>query len=429
MESCRPSDASGPPPVRLHALGWLAVTCLAGVLLQMLQLFPRLSVPLAPLTYGRWYPVHADTALYGWCAVPLVGLLLHWYPEDSDMFGGILASRTCLAAWSLALAAGAASWLGGGSGSKPFMEWSGWTIPLLPLAMLALWVVLAGRCENSRGRLAPGALAARWLLLAALLPVPFIFIHAASPAVYPAVNPDSGGATGTSLLGSNLGLIAIYAAAPILLGLPREPRRSSRRRVLVPWAILAVMAAVFAAAPHGDVSNHQLSQVILLALPLAWAPLTWTLFRSYLWPDAARPWLAAAFAWWCLLLVTGWIGFLPGLGERFKFTQMLVAHAHLAMAACLSSAGWALLLGLDPNRAPGRGSFAAWQAGVTVHIGATVLAGLREIAQPDALFVGDSLIRLAWFTRLAAGLLMAAVALVWLHAAIVRPKSPVLRSS
>lgn len=406
----RPTGAA----VRRHALAWLAASCCAGLLLQAFQLFPDLSAPFAPFTYGRWYPVHTDTALYGWCALPLAGVLIRWYWPSHDAAGSSGEARLCLAGWSLALGAGAASWLGGGSGSKPFMEWSGWTVPLLPLVMLGIWVGLATWTERSVGRLAWHALASRWTLLAVLLPVPFFFFHAAGPSVYPSVNPDSGGATGTSLFGSSLGLIAVYGAAPILLGLARAPARGSARKLRLVWGAWGTMALAFTLAGHGDVSHHRLSQQILLGLLLAWAPLAWILFRSYVWPADSMRWLAAAFGWWCLLLLSGWLGFLPGLSERIKFTQILVAHAHLAMAACVSSAGWALLLALDSDHAPGGLSFWTWQSAVAVHIAATAFAGWREIVAPGAAFIGDSWIRIAWFVRLGAGAAMTVAAFTWL---------------
>jgi cytochrome c oxidase cbb3-type subunit 1 len=30
---------------------------------------------MSPFTYGRWMPVHLNGQLYGWCSVPLLGLL------------------------------------------------------------------------------------------------------------------------------------------------------------------------------------------------------------------------------------------------------------------------------------------------------------------------------------------------------------------
>lgn len=41
--------------------------------------------------------------------------------------------------------------------------------------------------------------------------------------------------------------------------------------------------------------------------------------------------------WWALLVVSGVAAFLPGVLDRLKFTQGLVAHSHLAMAGFTTS--------------------------------------------------------------------------------------------
>ncbi|MGD2113822.1 MAG: hypothetical protein PVG07_02145, partial [Acidobacteriota bacterium] len=69
--------------VTLHSLGWLAAGNLVGLLLATLLLAPGAGSALAPLTYGRWMPVHWNAQLYGWLALPLVGLLLHVYRAEA----------------------------------------------------------------------------------------------------------------------------------------------------------------------------------------------------------------------------------------------------------------------------------------------------------------------------------------------------------
>ena len=68
----------------IAALGWLAAGCAAGLLLALLLAWPDLNALLAPLTYGRWVPVHLDALLYGWTALPLVGLLLRLYLPGAE---------------------------------------------------------------------------------------------------------------------------------------------------------------------------------------------------------------------------------------------------------------------------------------------------------------------------------------------------------
>ncbi len=82
------------------------------------------------------------------------------------------------------------------------------------------------------------------------------------------------------------------------------------------------------------------------------------------WAPVSRRWLGAAFVWWCLLVLTGWLDFLPGISERVKFTNVLVAHSHLAMAGMVTSLNVALLLNLGPAHAPSLRSFGCGRAAV-----------------------------------------------------------------
>ena len=128
--------------VRRHALGWLVAANAVGALLAAELIWPRFGQLLGPLTYGRWMPLHLDWQLYGWCALPLVGALLAGFLK-SDSQRALGHARLALAGWSLALALGGLAWLSGTSSGKLFLEWGGWARPLLPLALIALWLVLA----------------------------------------------------------------------------------------------------------------------------------------------------------------------------------------------------------------------------------------------------------------------------------------------
>lgn len=165
-----------------HALVWLVVGNVVGLLLAGLQLLPGLNLALAPWTYGRWIPVHLNAQLYGWTALPLVGLLLRFFGERQER---AWLSRLAASAWSAALAVGCLSWLAGESSGKPFLEWRGAGRWALVAAMALLAVAL----------------------VAALIAIPAVTWWVTNPEVYPAYNPDSGGATGGSLLGSSLALV------------------------------------------------------------------------------------------------------------------------------------------------------------------------------------------------------------------------------
>ena len=407
------ADRAEPPvpfgrAVALHSLGWLAAANLVGVWLGVSLLWPAAGDWLAPLTFGRWAPVHMDWQLYGWCSLPLVGALLYWCLDPGHAAVRRHAALA-LGAWSLALGLGAIGWLGGDTSGKLFLDWHGWTRPLLPLAMLVLWVVLAAHAKR---RWAEGSALDRFLrggMLALLFPVPFVLFWAVSRGVYQSVNPDSGGATGAAVLGSTLGIVTIYMLVPTFLARPAERRVSA-----FVWALLGSWA-VFAVLDRGNVSHHVPRQYVALAVLLLWIPLLPLFWRRYRWGHGARAWFGAAAAWWAILVLTGWLTFLPGMSERLKFTHALVGHAHLAMAGLVTCVNGAILVVLTRRPAP-RGVWLAWQVGCALYVVSMNVLGWSETERVAELFRSEAWTQACLAIRLAGGLAMATASLRWLAA-------------
>lgn len=392
--------------VRLHALGWLVAANAAGVLLAVLLVWPEAGAALGDFGYGRWMPVHMNGQLYGWCALPLVGALLAAALEPRHR-GAAGHARVVLGAWSVALGLGCAAWLGGLTSGKLFLDWAGWARPVLGVAMSVAWTLLAAhlwwgraRARTTRWRVAAG-------LLAGLAVVPAMMYWVAGREVYPTVNPDSGGATGAALLGSTLGIVAVYGLLPEMLGV----RRKAGVRTAWFWWAWAGSLAVFAVIDHGNASHHAAGQIAGLGLLLAWVPLLWKFGYAWSWGETEVRWLKAAGWWWALLVVSGWVTFLPGVSESWKFTHALVGHAHLAMAGLVTSVNFAVLNALERERpVGGRGVFWAWQAGCAAHVALMLGLGAVETERAAELFYGADWTRWIFAGRLAAGLLMAGAA-------------------
>lgn len=403
-------DAALARTVRLHALGWLVAANTVGVLLAALLAWPGLGDRLGEVGYGRWMPVHLNGQLYGWCALPLVGALLAATLERRHT-GAIKHARIVLAAWSIALAAGCAAWMGGVTSGKLFLDWAGWARPVLGLAMSALWTVLASHLWWGRAR----ARTARWRvaagLLAGLAAVPATMYWVAGREVYPTVNPDSGGATGASLLGSTLGIVAVFGLLPALL----EVEKKAGARTAWFWWAWAGSVGVFAAIDHGNASHHATGQIAGLGLLLAWVPLLWVFGYAWRWDAEQARWVKAAGWWWALLVVSGWATFLPGVSEAWKFTHALVGHAHLAMAGLVTAVNFVALAALDPGRrVGGRGVFLAWQIGCAAHVALMLGLGAVEAERSAELFYGADWTQWIFVGRLLAGMAMAvAAAAAW----------------
>ncbi len=432
-----------PPLARLvaiHSLTWLVVANAVGVLLAVLLLVPQLGDLMIPFTYGRWVPVHLDLQLYGWCSLPLVGLLLHLYRVDHDR--GSLGAWG-LGGWSASLLIGALSVLAGGSSGKLFLEWSGIARWTLFGAQVCLFLVLLTGFNRTRRTSAAQRGSSWWrgLLLVVLASIPFLLFWASRPEVYPPINPDSGGATGSSLLGSTLGIVALLITLPLLLGLRLDKRdqRPVTRMTLVVFVLHAgwfAMLELLALPAHGDESHHSWLQIFSLTSLTVWLPLLRAHLRRFDWPAASRPWLGALGAWGLLLVATGVLGFLPGVLERWKFTNALVAHAHVAMAGLVTALDVLVLQVLLRSPFPGgsarvdvdpfaqRFPFLLWQGGNLLGAVVLLVLGTREGIEPALLFRQDLGVQMLYFLRLVGGLCMMVASVTWLAGLLAKDAGP-----
>lgn len=407
----------------LHALAWLVAGCGVGLLLATLLAWPQGNTLLAPLTYGRWAPVHLDLLLYGWSALPLVGLLLQLYLPGPP---GVTAGRLSLAAWSGALGAGTLALLGGGSSGKLFLDWRG-PVEILWLAALSLlWCLLAlgfGRSLAARRGAAEGAregflslrLGAQGALLLLLAAGPWALALALDARNYPPVDPSTGGPTGTDLAASTLAILPLFLALPALLGLARRP--GAPRPVFL-WALFGLHAAVLPLFGVGDQSHRSPLQIAAIASVLLWPlPLARHLL-GHDWPAGSGRWLMALGAWGTLLATSALVTYLPGVLDAVKFTHALVGHAHLAMAGFVTSFA-ALTLHVLLRDSAARATFARprpfflWQGGTALHIVAMVALGLLEAGDPGLLLRPDPRVTTLFALRGAAGTAMFLAAASW----------------
>ncbi len=398
----------------LHSLGWLFASNVIGIWLAILLLFPNAGRWLGEWSYGRWIPVHLNWQLYGWMALPLVGWLIRIYGADR---GPIMAwSRAALSVWSLALALGALSWLEGGSSGKLFLDWSGFVRIFFPLAILFLWFVLVGGLKESWRSPDNRSLLLRFIKVLGLIPlllVPFDLYLASNPAIYPAFNPDTGGPTGASQLQSTLIIVLILFLLPYGLT-HRKPRGGAS--ILACWIVFAVEAFLCIVLLRARQTSHL--ETVTLAGLLIWVPLVPAYFHAFEWPRVTRLWRIAALAWWALLVPAGHVLFLPGILDRLKFTDGLVAHSILAMAGFASSLLvllLAVLLGEDGCVFNTGWAFIAWHGATLAYVVLFLFAGWREGADPSFTIVPGTARNIVYALRLFLGLAMTAASAEWLR--------------
>ena len=399
-----------------HGLMWLVVANTVGVMLAVLLLFPSLNGALGEWSYGRWMMVHLNLELYGWTSMPLLGFLFKVYGVDRGP--AAVWCRPVLWVWSAALGAGALAWLSGDSSGKLFLDWQGYTRILFIGALLTLWLFLLLKSSLLSGSgLRSGKDRRVWWAklvgLVVLLAVPLLLYFASSPAVYPPINPDTGGPTGASQLESSLIVVLILLTLPC--GIARR-LPGKRRAIGVAWWVLAAESTLCAAMGRANASHHQPLQYMSLGTLLLWLPLIPAYYSAFAWHDNTRRWRTALYGWWGALVVTGWVLFLPGVLDKFKFTDGLVGHTFVAMAGFTSTAlilvvvqilgdgGWVF------NRTR---SFYAWHGSVIAYAALMTIAGWLEQSNPAFTMIPGTLRNLLYALRLLTGSFMLLASLDW----------------
>jgi len=398
-----------------HSLAWLVFANAVGVLIATLLLLPSFNSGLGNWTYGRWMPVHINLQLYGWCSLPLVAFLFKVYGADREPLSAWC--RPVLWVWSSALGIGALSWITGHSSGKLFLDWSGYSRILFPLALTVLWCLLTFALLynwNLPNNCSVLVRAAKLVGLTLLLAVPILIYIASSPNIYPPINPDTGGPTGASQLESTLVIIAILLLLPFGLT-HRKPARSWP--VTASWVVFAVETLLCLGLGRADVSHHRPIQYISLGSLLVWLPLTQAYYSAFEWHANTRRWRLAFLCWWSVLVPTGWCLFLPGVLDRFKFTDGLVGHSLLAMAGFASSIlifVMVQLLGEDGWIFNGTWSFYVWQGSVLAYVLLMFAAGWREGTDPAFSMVPGVVRNSVYTLRLLLGILLFAASTDWL---------------
>ncbi len=418
-------------PTGLHRLTvgfsllWLGAANLIGLWLSLLLAWPEIGTLSGPFGYGRWMALHLDWQLYGWCSLPAVGVLLNrWLPPRPS---SLVLARSAFGLWSWALALGGVWWLEGESSGKLFLDWSGLSRICFVAVLGGLWGMLAflllrrlrsargaGRAEGS----APPPSVLDWVILAGLGTVPPAIWTATKPHLYPPINPTSGGPTGTNLLGSTLAVVLILGLLPHILEIPRRDRRLER----LFWGCFLAESLLYLLLGHGDRSNRDWRQIGGLASLLVWIPLLPLYLHSCGWTDGSRLWGISFAGWWTALVLTGFTFFLPGFLDSAKFSHLLVAHAHIAMAGLLTSLNMLLLLQLgagvpgDPARLREPIRFFLWHAGLLVQLLVLGIIGGNEAQTPGWLWHQAAEVRRLYWLRVGAGACMTAVSFSWLFA-------------
>lgn len=396
--------SSGVSTAVCHALAWLVIGNSVGLYLALLLIYPDWQA--GALTYGRWVPVHLNVQLYGWTSLPLVAWLIAVYEVDQSRVASW--GPAAVWAWSAALVIGICHWLGAHTSGKIFLDWQSAGLWALMLAMMFLWCVLMASWQERSLQWSTARKKTTFIALLGLALVQATLAFAASPAVYPPIDCTTGGPTGSSLQGSALLVIGLMLLLP-RVALDRRHNRKERGIWLFfgfSWLVFGVIETI--GGTHHDV--HQIASMLCL-LPWIWLiPMDWARF---VWPAGSRAWRLAMIGWWCLLVVNGLLVYQPGVLDRLKFTQALVAHSHLAMAGFTTSFCALLIVLLTKRRMSGAIPVAIWHLAVLVMILSLTISGWHEGKDPSWMLAQETWRAFGFIIRAQCGGLMLAVSLLW----------------
>jgi cytochrome c oxidase cbb3-type subunit 1 len=250
--------------------------------------------------------------------------------------------------------------------------------------------------------------------------VPVSLVMAASPRTYPPIDVSTGGPTGASLLGSTLIVVALLLVLPKTLCLKGAPRHGVFFVALWVMEFLLFLLLEWRGGTH-----HEWQQRAGLALLLPWVYLIPLWWRGFSWPAHSLFWRRSVLCWWAVLVITGWLEFLPGLLDRMKFTNGLVAHSHLAMAGFTSSYVLLLAVALGGERLAHHLRRQAWwwHGAVGGYVVLMLWCGWMEGADASWMTEMPMWRELCYISRLLLGTVMAVVSWRWWRCAMQNEKS------
>lgn len=213
----------------LSAVAWLLVGGTLGLIASVKLHSPRFLASSAWLTFGRVRPAHENVMLYGWASMAGAAVLL-WLTDRLSAaplrFPRLLIAAAAL--WDLAVLAGTVVILGGGRTGIPWLEFPARAASLIATASVLVGLSAAVSLLDRPGVQAPP----RLYLMAAAVGFPWLYTTAAWLTV---ARPVGGIAQAVvaawyvdGLMGlwfAAIGLAALYAMLPALVGCPVASRR------------------------------------------------------------------------------------------------------------------------------------------------------------------------------------------------------------
>ncbi len=155
---------------------WLAVSILLAIVASIKTHWPEFLDGCGWVSYGRVFPAHVNTLVYGWGFQAgfgvMIWLMARMSRQECRSAGTILAAGHV---WNIGVLCGMIGILGGFGTGMPWMEFPRFAWPVLLLSYIAIvvWSFIQFRVRAS-----DRSFVAQWYLLAAMIWFPWLFITA-----------------------------------------------------------------------------------------------------------------------------------------------------------------------------------------------------------------------------------------------------------
>ena len=194
------------------------------------------------------------------------------------------------------------------------------------------------------------------------------------------------------------------------MGLFKRKERSDCRWLGWLWMVEFM---IFCLLEWSGGTHHDRWQIYGLAGLAPWMGLIPYAWSHYDWPASTKSWRVWIYLWWAVLIVSGWIDYLPGVLDRIKFTNGLVAHGHLAMAGFMSALGMILLGCVSDAASRLQGGVKTWNVAVAGYVITMAACGWLEAGGTAWMSECPAWRSGLLLARLAFGVVMLAVSLMW----------------
>ncbi|MDX2080904.1 MAG: cbb3-type cytochrome c oxidase subunit I [Terrimicrobiaceae bacterium] len=221
-------DASTRLPVLLFfgsAIFWLLVGSLLGLISAWKMTHPGLLDGASWLTFGRLRPAHLNTVIYGWASAAGIGVgiwLMARLCRVALMHTKLLVTAAIF--WNLGVLVGTLGIIAGDSRSIEWLEFPGYSTPILfvAYAFIGVWTIIMFRYRR------PGHVyVSQWYLLAAFLWFPWLYATANILLIWQPIQGSAQAAVNWwyahNVLGlwfTPIGLASAYYMIPKVIGRP-----------------------------------------------------------------------------------------------------------------------------------------------------------------------------------------------------------------